>query len=498
MIIQIGNTKSRLLIPESIKNPSKVFNRIRNYMKVRPQGYNYSPKFKAGHWDGYIRLMNAKGEFLTGLVPLLYKYIEKTLALHVKLIDKRENPVTFKNDYSPYIGEIEGKVWEGRDYQNELAKKAVFHFKGIPFYRGIFDAATNAGKTILVALIQRNLECNKKTLFLCKDRVIFKQAVKFFTDAFGFPVGQIRSIMQGVEGGTGAKFDINFSFTVAMAKTLYNRLEKSNTARSFAASVDVLFVDECDQAAAKQYSRLVSQIDAYARYFVSGTPLEGLDNANKLKLIGLSGLVLGTVTNSDLIAKDVSSNVLVTILLNNPEKPPYKTHYQESQKLSIIESPVKMKLIGDVVEKHLDKQTVVSFKFIRHGRLITDYLKNRFPNLSIVLVHGKSENRTEDLEAFKQGKIDVLIASKILERGANIPNIGVLINASGGKSLPSIKQLIGRILRRSEDGNQKYYYDFYDQFYHTAKHSRDRIRIYKKEGFRLEIAYKHNHYFKPV
>jgi superfamily II DNA or RNA helicase len=212
--------------------------------------------------------------------------------------------------------------------------------------------------------------------------------------------------------------------------------------------------------------------------------------------IGLSGPVLSKITNKDLIDAGHSQKPIIKILLNRT-KLGYRMNYNDEKVKGIHTSLERAKLIEQILIEHSDKNVVVSFNDKIHGYFMYNYLKNALPNIDMGIVHGDSKDRTEQIDDFKSGRITVLFASMILKRGANIPNIEVLIMGQGGKSVITVKQYLGRALRHDGKSDTVFVYDFYDVGQYIGKHSRDRVRIYKKEGFEVEQMYEHRRGF-PV
>lgn len=89
--------------------------------------------------------------------------------------------------------------------------------------------------------------------------------------------------------------------------------------------------------------------------------------------------------------------------------------------------------------------------------------------------------RKRVIEAFKAGTVDVLIANKILDEGADVPAIAFLILAGGGRAAHRQVQRIGRGQRVSEGKTSLFVLDFKDEGKYLSKHSAERVKAYMSE-----------------
>jgi len=479
MIIRVNNIKCDVTIGgKDNLLPFDIIKEMRDYLSVPVPGAYFTKAYKKKIWDGKQRFCTPKGSFATGFLPAVYNFLVSKGA-NVIIEDERDNLPEFNEYFDPVIGDWNLKTYAD-GYQAD-AVKAGFNWitlgdNELFFPRGIYDMATNAGKNSLIAGIHKNT--TGKSIMILHNALIFKQAIKFFSTMFD--VGIIDS----------KKYKPT-DFTIAMYKSLYNKAKKSVNVKKDLTEYVNMFVDESHRGGGNEYSKLLTMVPAGGRYFVSGTPLEGKNKGRNLMLIGLSGPTLYQVTNKQLIDKNVSAKPTVKIYLNTP---PFeqRLNYSETVDNVVRYSPERLDIIGEYCKKYPDRSILIMVEHQAHA----EYINNELLEQHLVyseFTHSTDKLKSMKIESFKNGDIKILISTMILKEGANIPIIRALIMTQGGNSSTTIKQVCGRGLRMGEEGQEEAdkldIIDFYDDAKWVAKHSRDRIRIYKKEEFDIEYQY---------
>jgi superfamily II DNA or RNA helicase len=118
-----------------------------------------------------------------------------------------------------------------------------------------------------------------------------------------------------------------------------------------------------------------------------------------------------------------------------------------------------------------------------HGTILQDLLLAQ--GLTSLFIQGatKREERQEVVRQLKAGELKVLIATKILNEGKDIPNLELMINAAGGSGERGIVQKAGRVLRVDKSGRKKkaIIVDFLDaEPYYLQSNSISRIQHLNK------------------
>jgi superfamily II DNA or RNA helicase len=454
-------------------------------LRVRKQGYNRIPSYQKKQWDGWTRLVSKNNEFATGFLYFVIKYFKgKGLSMSIK--DDRDNKVELLPQLVTKVGNTED--WDGFDYQVEIVKE-IFStaVEGLPFYRGIIDAATNAGKTTVMALVLNNI-IDVKAVILTDRKEIYKGTLQFLKSIYGDRVGEI----------SGKKNEIAKDIVIAMTTTLCNRLDDVNVTR-WLHTIKVTILDECHRGASPTALKIASVNNSYVKLYVSGTSMDITDPYKKLLQVGVTGAIFkNRITNSDLIAAGKSVPPKCTIHYSSTGRKFIGGDYKEEYKEVIMYSLERAEIMcNHILENPKSSLIVVQFK--EHGEFLLEYFKGLLPGERIEFAHGKDKKKSEKIEAYKKGEFDYLITTSILQEGANIPIIKSVWYMRAGKSKVAVKQFYGRSARIDKDGNNDYveWHDFFDEGKDVSPHSRKRIRYLLEEGFDVSFDYEHNRWYSP-
>lgn len=453
---------------------------LRELYKIKSPNAFWSAAKMSGRWDGYVRyITEERGLVSTGLLPELLELMDKH-HYEYEICDKRDRFKDLKE-----VTSIKGN--ELFEHQG-IAVKAVLSHKldSIRFIRGIVWAATNAGKSYMMAAVIDSFATKRKSVILIDEIEVYTQMVNDFKGFFPGEVGEIHK----------DKCQIDKRIVLAMVPTLKLRFDKEVKLRQWAQQIDIIQADECDKATSDRWVKCLNPFfNASVRIGYSGTAQLHKDPIKNRMIVAFFGPVVYRITNKELVEKDVSTKPIFKIFMGTEEvkiRGDYKGEYDKAITFNVARN----KKIWKRVNKNISKDRlpiVIIFKFKKHAdellRLMPNNIKETY---TVDYMHSgcTKGHRESVVKKFKEGKLDILLSSYVLKRGKNLPLIKVLINASSGDSHTNLLQILGRLLRKHESKNTVFMEDFFDKGAYLSRHSKHRIRYYKEEGFEVKELYK--------
>lgn len=334
---------------------------------------------------------------------------------------------------------------------------------------GIIEVGTGGGKTVIAAEAIRRL--GLRTLFIIDNKDLLLQTKKEYEEMLGVNCGIV---------GMGLR-EWKADIVLATIQTL------AKHAKMFAnelASFPLVIYDETHIIASKSFET-VSKFLVNTKYRFGFSATAKRDDGNDNVIYAHTGTVVYKRRAQDLI-KD---GVLVdpeAIFYNYGSKMVISDNWQNEYSDGIVDNDLRNDTIKKIAEKYIKdgKQVMILTKMIRHG----DWFHNNIKGSELIYGRTNNDLRVDILEGFKAGKFQVLIGNlKIFNKGINIKNLDVLINASGNAGDVLTVQTIGRVLRKNPGKTHAYYIDFMDAGEYLKKHSVSRIGALKAEDYNVEI-----------
>lgn len=451
--------------------------KIRGLMAIKAKNYFWSPAYRQRKWDGFINYMTPKGLFETGLLSEVCNNLRKINKKFI-ITDEREK---FKDLH--LVDEL-GDLILREDQKVALHTLLNHKIEGLKFVRGIMAEATNYGKSIISAGVFAAFSQKRRGLLLVNSKTLFDQALPDLQNLLG----------KEQVGWVSSQKGVNWKrVNVCMVQTLGSRIKSNIQIRNELSKQDIVLIDEYDEVIGRKDCKLILKhcYNAPIRIGFTGSELMSKDKNRNMEQIKFCGPVIHKTTNKELVEQGISTKPNIKFVMGN-DRIKIKGNWNEEYKKGIIKNKRRNRKVWRITNRVIEKGPVlILFKIHKHGYELLAKCPQEFMNFyNVALVHHKTSNREELIEKFNNGKIDVLISSMILKRGKNIPMIRTLINAAGGDSEANILQLFGRALRKHKSKNVVDIIDFFDIGAYLQRHSKHRIRYYKKQGFEVKELYK--------
>jgi len=433
--------------------------------------------FRQKRWDGYFRMYNtASGYLYTGMLNYVLDRLEKeVISVHPGFLEYK---TTDERIYSEPLGDS----WNLpditlRDYQVD-ALKAIF---SAPVRcRGIIQAATNSGKTEILLGLTKYM--GRKTLYVCPNySPLAEQTYKRF----------VKRGFTDVSLYHGKLEDLDAQVVVSNIQILYSR--KLSIVK-FLESVEVLLIDEVHTAQSKSYHEVMRLCsNAYTRIGVSGTPFKGDVYTDLMVTAGLGGVVY-KISNDSLIKRGFSAKPIIKFieyddkLFEFPKEP--KPKYDFVYNTCIVKNNERTSLLANIAKQVVDfgDNVIIFCTLLDHIEKIGMLLRNY--NISFEVVTGDTDGRERIKASFENRGVSVLLVTSVFDVGVDFEGgVDCIINAAGSKSITKQLQRLGRGLRLQNNKWDKcLLIDFVDKNIYVKNHTEERIKIYEKEKFDVEIV----------
>jgi len=322
----------------------------------------------------------------------------------------------------------------------------------------------------------------KRTLFLVHRKELLNQTYERYKKRLsGKSLGKI---------GDSNEIGLDSDIVIATFQTLDSWFNKNRQRfKQFLNSFYVGFWDECHHASSTTFYRVGMYMhNCHYRFGLSGTPFRR-DNLANMKLMAITGPIVYSKLAKEGIDEGHLSDIEVRILDSHKplELEAIPLSWQREYEYGIVRHEGRNQKIVYTAKDHFTRgdRVLILVRMIEHGKILQRML-SQGQNVPAVFLHGISETwKREKMKKRFNDKGDfIMISSSIFSEGVDIPEINVLIKASGGKAEAVVIQETGRGLRKKKDGGRLIVYDFNDiGWKYLSKHSKRRIEIYRNEEY---------------
>lgn len=476
------------------------------------EGAEFMHAFQSGTWNGRSTFYAWRtSTFPAGFVHLVQAELKKQ-GHEVRLVrrplpvpDGAENPIVdeFGNEDPRY------------DYQLEALRRVERHG------RGIIQVATGGGKSKIAKLIVHRFR--KMTLFVTTRGVLMYQMKDGFVDAGlnvgvigdgiwapvkGVNVGMVQTLVAKLQEPSldaeirslvkqNVEKDLKLS-REQMVKMAEKRIEELNRERNrtikLLEMVEVVIGEEAHEAGGNSYYEILKHCkNAHVRVALTATPFMRDGAESNMRLMAGFGPILIKVSEQMLIDRGILARPYFRFVecqahpklrKSSPWQRAYQLGYTENGYLNaaVVRDAVK------AAARKLPVMTLIQRK--AHGDILKEMMEAKGLKVEFIKGENDQEARRRALDKLKEGRIDVLIGTTILDVGVDVPAVGLVQLAGGGKAEVALRQRIGRGLRAKKNGpNVCFIADYSVELNsHLREHARQRRAIIEATpGFAEQI-----------
>ncbi len=336
--------------------------------------------------------------------------------------------------------------------------------------RGVLVLPTGSGKSILAAMIMERI--NRSTLVLVPTIELLIQWHKNLSQYLSCKIGMLGGGSKEIEAITVSTYD--------SARIYHEKLGNAFC---------LIVFDECHHLGSESYSQMAKSYIAPYRLGLTATPDE-----EEYRLEIVRDILGDIVYEKDI--RELSGNFLsdykiktIYVELNPKERIKYDEHrkrYLDFKKGVVGFNQSWQDFVFHCSRSHKGRQALKSFdiqkqtaltaenKFIELIKILYCHKKERtliFTNdnktayflsnkllLPTITHEIKTSERKKILENFHSGKWNILISTRVLNEGIDVPLASIAIIFSGNSTVREQVQRLGRILRKKE-GKKAYLYE---------------------------------------
>jgi len=249
----------------------------------------------------------------------------------------------------------------------------------------------------------------------------------------------------------------------------------------------LVILEEAHEASGNSYYEILRHCkNAHYRLALTATPFMKENEESNMRLMACAGPIAIKVSEETLIDRGILAqpHFKFVPLKFKPQKLMRGTGWQAAYRLGIVDNDYRNGLIVEecVRMSRYGLNGMILVQQTAHGDKLKKAIAEAGLRVEFIQGEDDQEGRKRALGRLARGDIDVLIGTTILDVGVDVPAVGYVILAGGGKAEVALRQRIGRGLREKKNGmpNLCFIIDFADAFNdHLVTHAKQRQAIIK-------------------
>ncbi|EZI65395.1 DEAD/DEAH box helicase family protein [Acinetobacter baumannii 25442_5] len=269
----------------------------------------------------------------------------------------------------------------------------------------------------------------------------------------------------------------------AKAKFDEKNIERQKTIKLLS-MFEFVILEEAHEASGNSYYEILRYCkNAHYRLALTGTPFMRESEESNMRLMACSGPIAIKVTEEMLIQRGVLAKPYFKYieLRKKPDHLLRTTGWQSAYRLGVTENEERnLAIVSEIIRaKAYGLTSMILVQHTSHGEHLNELLTQYGLRAEFIKGENNQAERKLALNKLASGSVDALIGTTILDVGVDVPAVGMIILAGGGKAEIALRQRIGRGLRAKKIGpNVAFIVDFTDHWNtHTKKHATQRREI---------------------
>jgi superfamily II DNA or RNA helicase len=463
---------------------------LTNEFKTFVPSARFTPLYKTGRWDGYLRFFEFTGNTYVNLLPEILSKIDLSKYDSVEYLTSEDLTKdidlgtdideSFMSDITWYKGHrLEGQPVMLEDHQVRVVN-ALLHN-----HRAVISSATGSGKTLISACLFKKVIPHGRAVIIVPSKDLATQSADEYRK-WGLDTGIV---------GCGLR-EFGHDVTVCTWQTI-NSMEKRKKKEDSLTGEELLkltenvicvIFDETHLVKGNEVKRVMEQT---FRKVPIRWGLTGTINKDKCDQLTLQTAV-GSIIDEKITAKELQDKGFLSNCKINCVRLEDKTicmDYQ-SEVEYLCSNDDRLNFIATLISQITQQQnnTLVLIGRISFGEQLEKKILEK--GVDAIFLNGsvKSKKRFEEYDSIKtQNNRCLICTDKIASTGLNLPRIFNLVFIDFGKSFTKTIQSIGRGLRKASDKDFVNIFDISSTTRFSKKHFNDRIHFYEDAGYQYQV-----------
>ena len=483
-----------------------------SFFKKKSKQADFNVLVDRGIWDGNDVFITKEGKISIGLWKEIYKFSDHTgYEISIEGLDELLSTYPDREEYDTYVNSLLSNVVDERgypivprDYQAEGA------YRAIKYKFCTEELATSAGKTLIFYIYNSYLRdtgtitSKKKSLMIVPNVSLVGQTA----EKFELYSANAKKWKVHVVGGKN-KFNQKQFDECEIFISTYQSLQ--NFPAEFFKVFSVVNVDETHKSRGNTIKQIIeSCTNRDYKLGLSGTVKIDEKYSDFYKMQENVGPLVMVLSAKHLIDNKYSPNIKIKMVyLKYDESNEYLKKYwalkEDSiqmyknakdygrdmlniEKKFIYESQERLSFISNLVKK-LGKNTLILFSDVKngYGKSIQEAIFEWNPRTYYIDGEVETNVRDEykdDME--KENDVIIVASYGTFATGIDLKNVHHIIFAESTKAEITIRQSIGRGMRKLAEKNKVIIWDLIDDLRgYSVKHSKVREKIYVEQEFEI-------------